>query len=139
MFPTFDGIAKNHIDFITSNTLTATENSMKTIFNEINTLNQILQTKEMEWNRILHLKIVKEEIYSRLCRKKQILEMNETLNKARNQNNLLELKELELYLSEKNSTSNPNNPSIQQIIENRANMKSEDLEREKSNTSRLHR
>lgn len=112
---------------------------MKSISQEIKTLNEILYTKETEWNRILHLKIVKEELYSRLSRKKYSIDMKETLSKSRRQNSVLELKELESYLSEKDPTPNSRNTSIQQIIENRANMKSEDLKRERSSTSRLHR
>ncbi|XP_073838390.1 uncharacterized protein [Musca autumnalis] len=139
MFPTFNEIAKAHIDHITNNSIISIENKMKSIFQEIQTLNEILQTKEMEWNRILHLKIVKEELYSRLSRKKTAVEMSESLTKSRSQNALLELKELESYLSENTTTSSATNSSIQQIIEKRANMKPEDLEREKNNTSRLHR
>ncbi|XP_059226867.1 uncharacterized protein LOC106094538 isoform X1 [Stomoxys calcitrans] len=139
LFPAFDGVAKNHIEHKTNNNLLATENEMKILLNEINALNDILHTKEVDWNRTLHLKIVKKEIYLRLMKKKNILEMNESLSKTCSQKSLLELKELDMYLSEKNSTtSTVNIPTIQQIIENRANMNTEDLEREKKNTSRLH-
>lgn len=142
MFPKFDEIAKNHIEFITNGTLTATEEKMKSIFNEIHTLNDIIRTKEVEWNRLIHLKMIKEEIYTRLYRKRHVLQLKEAIINTRNQNVLSELKELELYLSEKNHVafaSNSSHSSIQQIIENRANMKSEDLELESNSTSRLHR
>lgn len=142
MFPKFDEIATNHIDTMTNSTLTAIEEKMKNIINEIQTLNEIMHTKEMEWNRLLHLKTIKEEIYSRLSQKKRIVQLKENYTKAQSQNTLSELKELECYLSEKNTASSETNilsSSIQQLIENRANMKAEDLEREKNNTSRLHR
>lgn len=143
MFPQFDEIAKNHIEFITNGTLIATEEKMHTIFNEIKTLNDIIRAKEMEWNRLIHLKMIKEEILTRLSRKRHALQLKESIANTRNQNVLSDLKELELYLSEQNHAPNPNNSSshssIQQIIENRANMKSEDLQRECNNTSRLHR
>ncbi|XP_065360311.1 uncharacterized protein LOC135954165 [Calliphora vicina] len=141
MFPKFDKIATNHIDNIANTTLNATEEKMKCLSNEIDTLNEILQTKEMEWNRLLHLKMVKEEIYSRLSQKMQILQSKECYTKKPGQDTLLELKELEMYLSEKNPNSyevNHSSITIQKLIENRANMNAEDLEREKSNTSRLH-
>ncbi|XP_011295959.1 uncharacterized protein LOC101901223 isoform X2 [Musca domestica] len=137
-FPTYNEIAKRHIEHLVNNNITSIDNKMKSISQEIKTLNEILYTKETEWNRILHLKIVKEELYSRLSRKKHSIDMKETLSKSRRQNSVLELKELESYLSDKDPTPNSRNTSIQQIIENRANMKSEDLKRERSSTSRLH-
>lgn len=142
MFPKFDEISTNHIDTITNSSLNAAEDKMKNIFNEIQTLNEILHTKEMEWNRLLHLKMIKEEIYLRLAQKKHLLQLKENYKKTRSQNTLSELKELELYLSDKTamtSETNLSSTSIQQLIENRANMKAEDLELEKNNTSRLHR
>ncbi|XP_037820287.1 uncharacterized protein LOC119609531 [Lucilia sericata] len=141
MFPKFDKIATNHIDTIANTTLNAAEEKMKSLSNEIDTLNEILHTKELEWNRLLHLKMVKEEIYSRLSQKRHTLQLKESYTKKQGQNTLLELKELELYLSEKKANSSEANNSsitIQKLIENRANMNAEDLEREKNNTSRLH-
>ncbi|XP_075162994.1 uncharacterized protein LOC142235616 [Haematobia irritans] len=138
MFPTFEGLAKQHVECISNNSLIATENKLKVISSEIKTLNEILHAKEMDLNRILHLKAVKKEIYTRLLRKKEILEITENLGKTYSQKSLMELKDLELYLSENSNPTNTANSTIQQIIENRANMKTEDLEREKNNTSRLH-
>lgn len=45
---------------------------------EIYALDKMLRAKEEEWNNILHLKKVKEEIRLRLNRKKSILELNNT-------------------------------------------------------------
>lgn len=142
MFPKFDKIATNHVENIASTSLTVTEEKIKKLSNEIKTLNEILQTKEMEWNRLLHLKMVKEEIYSRLNKKRHVLQLKENFIKKQDHNLLLELKELEFYLSEKKTTSPETNHSsitIQKLIENRANMNADDLQREKNNTSRLHR
>lgn len=140
MFPKFDNIATSHVETIANNTLSATEEKIKCLSNEIEALKEILQTKEMEWKRLLHLKTVKEEIYTRLIQMKDILQLKESY--AKEQHSLIDLKELEMYLSEKKNISSDTNHStvtIQKLIEKRANMNAEDLKREKNNTSRLHR
>lgn len=141
MFPKFNKIAANHVDTIASTSLSAVEDMIKTLSNEIDTLNEILQSKEMEWNRLLHLKMIKEEIHSRLSKKWHIIQLKNSFSKKQDQNILLELKELEFYLSEKEPISGVNHSSltIQKLIENRANMNADDLKLEKNNTSRLHR
>ena len=142
MFPKFDNFASNHIDSITNNTLTAVEKKMKSLLDEINTLADILHTKEMEWNRLLHLKMVKEEIYSRLCQKRNKFQIKENYSKLATDSKFEDLKELEVYLSETKPVSSGGDCStitIQKLIERRANMNAEDLEREKNNTSRLHK
>ncbi|KAM7358283.1 RING-associated factor 2 isoform 1-T4 [Cochliomyia hominivorax] len=139
MYPAFDKVVTTHVNNIAKNSLKATEEKLKCLSNEIETLGEILETKEMEWKRLLHLKLVKEEIYSRLMQKKHILQSKEIY--SHQENNLLDFKELENYLSEvkkKSSGSNISTVTIQKLIEKRANMNAEDLKREKSNTSRLH-
>lgn len=149
MFPTYNEmLTKEQIG--NSATVQAIDDKIRCILTEIDTLDSILQTKELEWNRLIHLKIVKEEICTRLSRKREIIKYQESiLPKCQGKILLNELKELELYFSEKipnHQTNNANNQqfsnlestsSIHQLIEKRANMKTEDLQREKSNTSRL--
>lgn len=142
MFTKFDNFASDHVDAITNNTLSAVDQKMKSLLNEINTLTEILHTKEVEWNRLLHLKMVKEEIYSRLCQKKHKFQIKESYSNLTTDSKFEDLKELERYLSETKPIlpdENLSTISIQKLIERRANMNAEDLEREKSNTSRLHR
>lgn len=47
------------------------------ILNEIRTLNELAKEKEREWNNIIHLKKIKEELLIRMQRKKQIIMMTE--------------------------------------------------------------
>lgn len=52
--------------------------SISVLENEIKTLDAMLRGKEDEWNNILHMKLVKEEIRMRLVRRKATLEMKLT-------------------------------------------------------------
>lgn len=141
MFPTFDKIATNHIDNTTNNCSKNVDEKMKALSLEIDTLNDILRSKERELNRLSHLKMVKEEIYLRLDRKRHTLQLKESFSDKQYQYTTLELKELENSLLDKKDTSEGNNSSktIQKLIENRANMNADDLKREKNSTNRLHR
>lgn len=56
---------KNNIDEIQRHT--------EQLLSEIQTLRELAQKKEHEWNNILHLKKVKEEILLRLLRRKQVI------------------------------------------------------------------
>lgn len=63
-------------DFIqttTKNNLDEIQRHTEQLLAEIQTLRELAQKKEHEWNNILHLKKVKEEILLRLLRRKQVL------------------------------------------------------------------
>lgn len=45
---------------------------------EIQTLNEMIRAKEIEWNNMIHLKKVKEEILLRLTRKKHVMDVMHT-------------------------------------------------------------
>lgn len=132
---------------------------------EIETLNDMIRTKELEWNNLVHLKKVKEELVMRLTRKRhveeieaapvqktaavaQVLSASATelssgslfsgsgaSSKAAVQANKL-IQNLQLSGSTLGGAASK---TTQSILQNRANMTTEDLEKEKKNTAKLHR
>lgn len=132
---------------------------------EIETLNDMIRTKELEWNNLVHLKKVKEELVMRLTRKRhveeieaapvqktaavaQVLSASATelssgslfggsgaSSKAAVQANKL-IQNLQLSGSTLGGAASK---TTQSILQSRANMTTEDLEKEKKNTAKLHR
>lgn len=132
---------------------------------EIEALNDMIRTKELEWNNMIHLKKVKEELVMRLTRKKHVMDIlaapldktvavaqaavvapevvsgsvfggSQAISKAAVQaNKLIQNLQLSSSLSGAAATSK----TTQNILQNRANMTTEDLEKEKKNTAKLHR
>lgn len=132
---------------------------------EIEALNDMIRTKELEWNNMVHLKKVKEELVMRLTRKKHVMDIlaapldktvavaqasvvapevvagsvfggSQAISKAAVQaNKLIQNLQLSSSLSGAAATSK----TTQNILQNRANMTTEDLEKEKKNTAKLHR
>ncbi|XP_017481792.1 PREDICTED: uncharacterized protein LOC108370879 [Rhagoletis zephyria] len=139
MFPKHDEVIGNHVKH-NSTTLDAVDENMERLMLDIQTLNEILQAKETEWNRLLNLKRVKEEMLGRLSRAKQIIGIKER-KFDEYKYSLQALKELETYLSESQSPSttsvNIGLSTTHQLIESRASMKTEELQKERNNTNRL--
>lgn len=139
MFPKHDEVIGNHVKH-NSTTLDAIDENMTRLMLDIQTLNEILQAKETEWNRLLNLKRVKEEMLGRLSRAKQMLGIKERKFEE-HKYNLQALRELEAYLSESQSPSttsaNIGLSTTHQLIESRASMKTEELQKERINTNRL--
>lgn len=74
-----DKLLRDYIE--ATNRSTNVENVMQNITlleTEIKSLDAMLRAKEDEWNNILHMKLVKEEIRLRLIRRKETLEMKLT-------------------------------------------------------------
>ncbi|XP_053954768.1 uncharacterized protein LOC128860971 isoform X1 [Anastrepha ludens] len=141
MFPKYDEVVASHVKH-KSSTSDAIDESMTRLMLDIQTLNDILQTKETEWNRLLNLKRVKEEMLARLSRAKHVLGIKDRKFEE-HKYNLQVLKELESYLSEPQSSASTSTSAniglstTHQLIENRASMKTEDLQKERNNTNRL--
>ncbi|KOB73443.1 putative tigger transposable element derived 6-like protein, partial [Operophtera brumata] len=72
-FPQHDGMINDYIQTATKNNIDEVQMHTEQLLSEIQTLRELAQKKEHEWNSILHLKKVKEEILLRLLRKKQVL------------------------------------------------------------------
>lgn len=62
-----------YIQTATKNNIDEIQRHTEQLLSEIQTLRELAQKKEQEWNNILHLKKVKEEILLRLLRRKQVL------------------------------------------------------------------
>lgn len=62
-----------YIHTATKNNVDEIQRHTEQLLAEIQTLRELAQKKEHEWNNILHLKKVKEEILLRLLRRKQVL------------------------------------------------------------------
>ncbi|XP_011189739.2 uncharacterized protein LOC105216783 [Zeugodacus cucurbitae] len=137
LFPKYDEVLGNHVKH-NNTTLDALDENMTRLMLDIQTLNEILEAKETEWNRLQNLKRVKEEILARLERKKHILGLKDR-KFDEHKYNLQTLKELETYLSESQPSTSVNVglSTTHQLIENRASMKREELQRERNNTNRL--
>ncbi|CAF4933606.1 unnamed protein product [Pieris macdunnoughi] len=72
-FPQHDIMITDYIQTATKNNVDEIQRHTEQLLSEIQTLRELAQKKEHEWNNILHLKKVKEEILLRLLRRKQVL------------------------------------------------------------------
>lgn len=72
-FPQHDTMINDYIQRATKNNVDELQRHTEQLLSEIQTLRELAQKKEHEWNNILHLKKVKEEILLRLLRRKQVL------------------------------------------------------------------
>ncbi|KAJ8731142.1 hypothetical protein PYW07_004306 [Mythimna separata] len=72
-FPQHDTMINDYIQTATKNNVDEIQRHTEQLLSEIQTLRELAQKKEHEWNNILHLKKVKEEILLRLLRRKQVL------------------------------------------------------------------
>lgn len=131
---------------------------------EIDSLNEMIRAKEVEWNNLVHLRKVKEELVLRLTRKRHVDEieaaplekMGAIVAQALTGNAAsplaidassfapskaaVQANKLIQNMQMSNSTlSGAASKTTQSILHNRASMTSEDLEKEKKNTAKLHR
>lgn len=112
---------------------------------EIEALDDAARTKEIEWNNILYLKKMKEDMLFRLNRKKTVLEIMATKSIDNpeslflNSNTLDCLNELSANESKKSNSGGGGIGPATSFIMSRCNMKSVDLAKEKSNLNELHR
>lgn len=75
-FQARDEILCKYMESIGCNTLEQIQSNSEHIMSEIRKLNEIAKQKEKEWNNILHLKKMKEELLIRLQRQKQLILLN---------------------------------------------------------------
>lgn len=108
---------------------------------EIEALDEAARTKEIEWNNILYLKKMKEDILLRLNRRKTVMEIMATKS-IDNPESLFLNSNLdclnEIAASESKRSTGAMGPATSFIM-SRCNMKSGDLAKEKSNLNELHR
>lgn len=71
-----DKVLSDYMESTGCNTPEELQAHSEQLLAEIRTLNELAREKEREWNNILHLKKVKEELLLRMQRKRQILLLN---------------------------------------------------------------
>lgn len=118
------------------------QRDMDQLTNEIEALDEAARTKEIEWNNILYLKKMKEDMLLRLNRKKTVMEIM-TNKSIDNPESLFLDSSIDLNeLAQANETRRSGHGGIgpaTSFIMSRCNMKSVDLAKEKSNLHELHR
>lgn len=72
-----DKIFQQYIETTGCNNLEQINLQTEQLLAEVRTLNELAKEKEKEWNNIIHMKKMKEELLLRLQRQKQILMMND--------------------------------------------------------------
>lgn len=72
-----DKILNDFIDMADCNNLEQIHTFSEQLLAEVRTLNELAKEKEREWNNIIHLKKLKEELLLRMQRKRQLLILNE--------------------------------------------------------------
>lgn len=110
---------------------------------EIESLDEAARTKEIEWNNILYLKKMKEDMLLRLNRKKSVIEIMATKSIDNPESLFLNSSTLECLNEFSANESKKSGASgigpATSFIMSRCNMKSVDLAKEKSNLNELHR
>ncbi|CAH1179434.1 unnamed protein product [Phaedon cochleariae] len=76
-FNSRDKILNDFIDMAECNNMEQIHSFSEQLLAEIKTLNELAKEKEREWNNIIHLKKLKEELLLRMQRKRQVLMINE--------------------------------------------------------------
>lgn len=99
-----DKILNEYIELGDCSTLEQMQTYTEQVVVEIKTLNELAKEKEREWNNIIHLKKLKEELLLRIQRRKQILLLTGDKNLCESEMTDSQLESLEERLT--NSTSN---------------------------------
>lgn len=73
-FASHDKILNEYIEGTSNESASDIQRHVEQLIVEIQTLNDMIRAKELEWNNMIHLKKVKEEIVARLTRKRHVLE-----------------------------------------------------------------
>lgn len=73
-----DKIMNDFVELTDCNNLDQIQTYSDQLLSEIRTLNEMAKEKEREWNQLLHLKKLKEELLIRLQRKRHVMTINES-------------------------------------------------------------
>ncbi|XP_037935973.1 putative leucine-rich repeat-containing protein DDB_G0290503 [Teleopsis dalmanni] len=138
MFAPRDQSLKTHINNMHSNGENI-DAHINRLASEIDTINELIETRENEIQKLFYFKKIKEEIMCRLERGKQINSMKEKSLNTKSCT-LTDLKEIEQFLFSSNTSSAEKTKptSTKDLVENIANMGTVELEKERPNTSRLY-
>lgn len=141
---------QEYIDKTSNNSIDEINNHVESLLSEVQELHAMAAAKEQEWNNILYLKNVKEEIICRLTRKKSVMEISST--KVGEDYTILEQQP---SISQKITKENRNSANIghnqhsylrnlsttgaAKLINNRAVMSTSDLDEERGIAAKMHR
>lgn len=144
-FPRHDKIIRRMIESSNSaksNDPDTIQRDIDQLNTEIETLGEAARTKEIEWNNILYLKKMKEDMLLRLSRKRTIMEIMQSTKSIDNPESLFLNHNFD-NVNESNAMESKktlgNVTPATSFIMSRCNMKSVDLAKEKSNLNELHR
>lgn len=149
---------QDYIDKTSNNNVDEINNHVVSLLAEVQELHAMAAAKEQEWNNILYLKSVKEEIICRLTRRKSVMEISSSKVGEVEDYTILEQQP---SISQKITKENRNSTSINhsanishnqhaylrnlstteaaKLINNRADMSTSDLDEERVIAAKMHR
>lgn len=147
---------QEYIDKTSNNSIDEINKHVEGLLSEVQELHAMAIAKEQEWNNILYLKNVKEEIVYRLTRRKAVMEISSTkvgevedYTTSEQQQSLSETIKENQNSSQMNSSSHNSsrnsyermstNEAVKAIVTNIAAMKPSDLAKERVITSEIQR
>lgn len=143
---------QEYIEKTSNNSIDEITNQIEGLYEEVRDLQALADEKERDWNNILYLKKVKEEIICRLTRKKTVLEITSTRVGEVQDYTILEQQpsiSQKITRENRNSASHsqsaysriPNYPLTEtaKMINNRATMTSSELHEERGTSAKMHR
>ncbi|CAH0548047.1 unnamed protein product [Brassicogethes aeneus] len=77
-FTARDKIFNDYIELTDCSTIEQIQSNTEQVLRQIRTLNELAKEKEREWNNIIHLKKIKEELLLRMQRRKQTMLLGES-------------------------------------------------------------
>lgn len=143
---------QEYIDKTSNNSIDEINNHVESLLSEVQELHAMATAKEQEWNNILYLKNVKEEIICRLSRRKSVMQISSTKVGEVEDYTILEQQP---SISQKITKENRNSANIghnqhsylrnlsttetAKLINNRAVMSTSDLDEERGTAAKMHR
>lgn len=143
---------QEYIDKTSNNSIDEINNHVESLLAEVQELHAMATAKEQEWNNILYLKNVKEEIICRLTRRKSVMEISSTkVGEVEDYTILEQQPSISQKITKENRNSanighnqnaylrNLSNTGAAKLINNRAVMSTSDLDEERVIAAKMHR
>lgn len=143
---------QEYIDKTSNNSIDEINNHVHSLLAEVQELHSMAAAKEQEWNNILYLKNVKEEIICRLTRRKNVMEISSSkLGEVEDYTILEQQPSISQKITKENRNSanighnqgaylrNLSTTGAAKLINNRAVMSTSDLDEERVIAAKMHR
>lgn len=143
---------QEYIDKTSNNSVDEINNHVECLLAEVQELHALATAKEQEWNNILYLKNVKEEIILRLTRKKTVMEISSTkVGEVEDYTILEQQPSISQKITKENRNSanmghnqnaflrNLSTTGAAKLINNRAGMSTSDLDEARVVAAKMHR